>query len=396
MLILTTLVITTSYIDAHCIEKRRNHFYRSSALISAGFQILNLIFDIFFCLKLLLYHPRYLLLMSAAFILLPITLSIGQLYVAKQQWRSLANDTVTSWLLMHSHWLNTISLLTGSAFSGVQICRSEMFGLAQFALPLNDYQIIGFQSKQLWTTVMLQVEYSLYFPSGNIRNFIFVLCSTQNVPQMALQIYFLVQFGADTIIYGAILFSALSIVSNTMTICNRRAFVKNTVCVSVHFDITSSGRGINSRRHRNRINEIRKEIAAILALDRSAVLIERPFPIRHGLRMNINIYVNQSSCDKQRNIGEIMRYFIENGDVAVIIKESWNLKEIPVISNFNFDRTLARIKMERIGGSITGVEGDEGDLVRRQTNEKNIFVQKRVDSSDSDVTVIEGNSPGDV
>ena len=112
--------------------------------------------------------------------------------------------------------------------------------------------------------------------------------------------------------------------------------------------------------------------------------------------MNINVYINPSPCDMQTDVGEIMRHFIENGDIAMIIKESWNLKEIPVISNFNYDRKVVTIKMERIGGSITGVEGDEGDLVRRQTDQKNIIVQKRDDSSDSDITVTEGISPGDV
>ena len=154
----STLIIIASYIDAYYIGGRRNDFYRSNALISAVFQILDLVSDVFFCLKLLSYEPKYLFIAAAAFIVLPITLSIGQLYVAVQQWRSLGKDTVTTWLLNYSYWLYALSLLTGSAFSGTQICRSDMFGLPQFGLPLNDHQIIGFQSKKLWSTVMLEVE----------------------------------------------------------------------------------------------------------------------------------------------------------------------------------------------------------------------------------------------
>ena len=44
-------------------------------------------------------------------------------------------------------WLYATSMATGSAFSGTQICRSDLFGFPQFAIPLNEIQIVGFQSK---------------------------------------------------------------------------------------------------------------------------------------------------------------------------------------------------------------------------------------------------------
>ena len=162
---LSSLITAISYIDARCIRGRINDFYSASALINATFQILDLISDLFFCAELLSLsrHFIYLAIASAAFIVIPSILSLAQLYHAVQRWRSIGNDMLTAWLFNYAFGLYALSLLAGNAFSGVQICRSDMFKLPQFAMPLNHNQIIEFQSKKIWSIVMLEVECSVYF-----------------------------------------------------------------------------------------------------------------------------------------------------------------------------------------------------------------------------------------
>ena len=164
-LVLSSLIIVISCIDARCIRGRINDFYSASALISAAFQILDFISDLFFCAEMLSLSRRFihLAIASAAFIMIPSILSLAQLYHAVQRWRSIGNDMLTAWLFNHAFGLYVFSLLTGNAFSGVQICRSDMFGLSQFAMPLNHNQIIEFQSKKLWSTVMLEVGCFVHF-----------------------------------------------------------------------------------------------------------------------------------------------------------------------------------------------------------------------------------------
>ena len=159
----SALVVASSYIDAQSI--RGNDFYSASALVSAAFQILDLISDLFFCAEMLsLSHDFiHLAIVSAAFIVIPSILSLAQLYHAVRRWRSIGNDMLTAWLFNYAFGLYVLSLLTGNAFSGLQICRSDMFGLPQFAMPLNHNQTIEFQSKKLWSIVMLEVEYNLLF-----------------------------------------------------------------------------------------------------------------------------------------------------------------------------------------------------------------------------------------
>ena len=152
------VIIIASFIDARCIRGRRNDFYSAAALITASFQIMDLISDIFFAVKLMTLSLTPMFIATTVFIVVPIVLSLGQLFLAVQEWRSTGKSTICAWLLKHAFWLYALSLVTGSAFSGTQICRSDMFGLPQFAMPLNENQIVGFQSKKLWTTVLLEVE----------------------------------------------------------------------------------------------------------------------------------------------------------------------------------------------------------------------------------------------
>ena len=165
LITLFTTITVSSCIDAKCIARRRNDFYRTGPLIAAMFQCLDLFSDIFFCIEMLAMSMMYLFIASAVFIVFPVALSMFQLFVAVQHWRSLGKDTLTAWFRNYAFWLYALSLMTGSAFSGTQICRSDMFGLPQFAMPLNENQIVGFQSKKLWTTVMLEVECFIEFKS---------------------------------------------------------------------------------------------------------------------------------------------------------------------------------------------------------------------------------------
>ena len=163
LLALSFLIITASYTDARCISNRRNDFYSASALTNATFQILDVVSDLFFCAEMYSLSFVPLAVAAAAFVVIPSMLSLGQLYQAVQRWRSIGDDMLTAWLFNYAFGLYTFSLLTGNAFSGVQICRSDMFGLPQFAMPLSHNQINEFQSKKLWSTVMLEVECSVHF-----------------------------------------------------------------------------------------------------------------------------------------------------------------------------------------------------------------------------------------
>lgn len=155
-----TIITISSCIDACCIQRRKNDFYSVTAVLFPALQIADLISDIFFSLQIWFISTVNLEIqvLSVVFIVLPLTLSLLQLFMAVQRWRAIGNDMLTAWLRKYAFILYALSLATGSAFSGVQICRSNMFGLSQFSMPLNQNQILNFKTKKLWTTVLLEVE----------------------------------------------------------------------------------------------------------------------------------------------------------------------------------------------------------------------------------------------
>ena len=168
----------------------------------------------------------------------------------------------------------------------------------------------------------------------------------QNVPQLALQILYLVQHGDSSstnfIVYGAMLFSLISILSNTLAFCTQREIAKATGRVSVQFDITSTSKGvINRKQNRNRYKEIQRELAAILEIDKSLIRISRPMPIMDGLRMNMNIYINHTKAIDM-DIGKLLRNHVGGGHVAGIVKEAWELQDDPIISNLNVQRIASK------------------------------------------------------
>ena len=348
LICLFVVVVSSSYIDARCIRGRRNDFYSPSSLLFAVFQISDLISDIFFSLQIWLISTveMEIKVSSVIFIVLPVTLSLIQLFMAVQRWRALGNDTLTAWLRNYAFWLYALSLVTGSAFSGTQVCRSDMFGLSQFAMPLNENQIVGFQSKKLWTTVMLEVKCFMKF------RFTLCLCfdsslMTQNIPQLALQIYFLTEYegmvASHAVVYGSMLFSIISIISNVLTHCTQREIAKSTGWVSVQFRVT--GNGANQRENRMRYKRIQNEFAAILEIDKSLIGIARPMVILNGLKMEMNIYVNHTQSIDM-NIDKTLQRHIGSGVIAKIIKTAWNLQNAPIVSNLTVERIDSELRKE--------------------------------------------------
>lgn len=112
------------------------------------------------------------------------------------------------------------------------------------------------------------------------------------------------------------------------------------------------------------------------------------------------------------HIEEIFRTHKDNGDIACMFQKEWDLKGIPHIINLTFDCKQIRIKMEQIlevpGGpgmieqnefevddEVEGGEGETG-MQSNPSNENSLMVHHKVHSFESDVTIPEGNSPGDV
>ena len=195
---------------------------------------------------------------------------------------------------------------------------------------------------------------------------------------MILQILYLIQrdesnasSSADLIVYGAMLFSSISLISSALTFCTQRNIAKSTGRVSVQFDITSTQKGaINRKQNRNRVEELRREFGAILEIDKSLIRIGRSMSIVGGLRMTMNIYINHTKTIDM-NIEGVFDENVQNGQIGTMVKEAWALHDIPVISNLNVERVESTQRRKgTIRLSVAPIVSDGADQKAHGTNIK--------------------------
>merc|ERR1711971_404844 len=80
-------------------------------------------------------------------------------------------------------------------------------------------------------------------------------------------------------------------------------------------------------------------------IDQSLIEMARPLMVLNGLRMEMNVYLNHTeSIDK--NIEGVLKKHIDSGDIAAILKDAWNLVEMPIVSKLNVQRIESKLRKE--------------------------------------------------
>ena len=82
-------------------------------------------------------------------------MTIYQLHAAIKQWKKY--DPLCQWLSHNIKLLYFISIITGSSFSAVEICTSNLYNLNIFDMPLSKTQIIQYQTNSVYSTVLFEV-----------------------------------------------------------------------------------------------------------------------------------------------------------------------------------------------------------------------------------------------
>ena len=101
-----------------------------------------------------------LFLASLVFIIVPVTANILQLQKEIKKWISDVDtkEIVPSWLQEYARFLYFLTIVTGSAHTGVLLCNSNLFGLNVFDMGLNRRQLALFKNKRVFSIVLLEVE----------------------------------------------------------------------------------------------------------------------------------------------------------------------------------------------------------------------------------------------
>ena len=141
-------------------------------------------------------------------------------------------------------------------------------------------------------------------------------------------------------------FSILSLAITVLAMLSQKKIVHARDFVSIEFDITGPSIMENKASCKNRVKSIQYAFGSLLGLNDELIEIIRPTAIKQGLKLCVNIYINNTKAIDM-NIEKDVKEANEKGDLQGIIKDAWNLSSTPIISNIKYTKHDSRERKER-------------------------------------------------
>lgn len=195
----------------------------------------------------------------------------------------------------------------------------------------------------------------------------------------------------DDIVYISMVFSVLSIIISTLSMASQRTITKTSEFVSIEFDVKGQPIVSNLKKCKNRRRELQSQISILLGVNKNLVEITKPQQIQKGLRVNINLKVNNvKSIDM--NIEQQIKSAKESGELAGILKASWKLNGVPSVSDVDYmkhdskERQKNMVMISATSNSIKDTEDrkDTKDMNERQM-QQNIMMSASVELTDMEM-----------
>eukprot|EP01083_Nonionella_stella_P113264 333815_1 len=271
-----------------------------------------------FCLRLMDATQWLLFTISIIFIFLPWIMNLVQLFEAQKKWvtDSSIQEGVRGWFMNWNLVLILACAISGNSFGSIELANSNLFGIELFSMGLPSHALKEFQSKRFYSSVLLE-----------------------NVPQLAVQIYFLTLLKAfDEPTFVALLSSSISVVLSVVDIWSAQRLLsvmdkaKNDDSVDINKIefLLRSNIEIDERKHIlvNRPHALAKAIAETLTVDRRNIEIYQLLAGSRGLKVGFTCYSIDYNCDQ-------MCADLINKRLALqyLIANHWNLKQFPRIKD---------------------------------------------------------------
>eukprot|EP01084_Bolivina_argentea_P129062 228012_1 len=327
VMIIPALIVSVgimALIDSKCFC-RRNDYFSLSAIITALIQILDMLSDIFFAIDVwshlkseLIFNGKEfqfisIFFLSIVFIIVPVIVSLFQLYFASEKhW--LHNNRIRAWLSRYSKILYLMAVLSGSAFTAVELFNSSMFALNIFYMGLSKQYLLSFMIKKVYSIVLLE-----------------------NCMQLILSLWYMLLLGRlEFIPLASMIFSVISIIVAVITIILQKRIYKTQDYVYITIDITGQCILDNIKICENRIKNIKSHLCtSSLGVSTQFVEIMKPFAgsIQNGIQLQIHIsYIHdKSNIDVADHYYKRLDTAIKNGQLQQIIMDEWKLLTAPTI-----------------------------------------------------------------
>ena len=160
-------------------------------------------------------------------------------------------------------------------------------------------------------------------------HFVFVEClSSQNLPQLVIQIWYTTKIGVEFLPIFSIIFSFLSIILTFLTLCTQRKIIQNQEFVKIFFDVQGDDikPGLAAK-----TKVIRSELSALLGINRNLIEIAQPQRISKGLQFEVYLMINDAD-HKDLDYKSI----INEQELLKVIKGAWEVTKPTDIKSLQF------------------------------------------------------------
>ena len=307
------LIVVTfiGWIDARFI--RRFEMYRHWNIILFGAYTLDFISDLFFMGQVWILgnitlndndssQPSfefYVFVASVVFILIPLFGTIFQLQSAIKDWIFDADckQIVRSYVKNYVKFLYFISFVSGSSFSGLELCNSFLFQMHPFGLDLPKQQRALFKNKRIFSVVLLE-----------------------NIPQFVVQTAFSIHIGNVSVItIFSIGFSLLSIILTCFEFYTKKLLLHTETIIVLKFNVESSKiKAMPYRRYHSRIaykrRRMQSEMSKMLSIEYHTIELLKP--VRNTEGAVFTFYIRTDLLDQNDVMDMIIRPTVDSPSIT--------------------------------------------------------------------------------
>jgi len=323
LILISAIFVIFSLIAYIHAKRKKNDYFKMSALIGVYFQMMDVYTDILFCLTVgsvyFYMHTadieriEYLLIFvgSVLCIVGPIIASLFQLYSASSKYW-LYQSRTRLWLLSFDRLLYLVSILSGSPFAAIDFFNSNLFGSDFFYMGIPKHFMMGFSSKKVYSVIFME-----------------------DVPQLLLSVWYTALVGHfQSVVAAQMTFSLISIIVTVISLVLKRRIYH--VMDSVHISISIQGTDVVDEMdtHRNEIEKFKKFLCrSVLGVNERTVEIQKPFNggLRDGVQLLIFIsYIHEeSNVDPAQHYEDLIQSAMNNNELQSIMKAQWKLSTLP-------------------------------------------------------------------
>ena len=267
--------------------------------------------------------------MSSLFLIFPLILSLNQLHnEIKHCWLndSYTRQIIYPWLTTHINVLYSLSILTGSSFTAIEFCNSNLFQLNVCYMNLNRNAKQQFKNKRLFSIVFFE-----------------------NIPQLLMQIVYItlsiVEHNDNNdndkasshltlITIFAMIFSFLSIILALFEWITKSYLLNTETKLFLTFNVYCEEIIEMSRKEFYCVIECQRfgvsnEIGKILHIDGFGIELFKPISTDDGALLIFNI--RNSTTTTKSNILTLIEDSIDTQRLPKALKNVYKLSELPII-----------------------------------------------------------------